>query len=106
MADCCNLTPSLTHPHHWDDHITGMITSLGWTTSALTAAAATLLMASNTDEEEEEEEEKEEEEEDDVALAPLTTTSLWACPTPFSLPSAVAREATCALPRASAASSH
>ena len=104
MADCCNLTPSLTHPHHWDDHITGKITSLGWTTGALTAATAT--MTNNTVEEEEEDEEEEEEEEDDVPLAPLTATSPWACPIRLILPSAVAREATCALPRASAASSH
>ena len=104
MADCCNLTPSLTHPHHWDDHITGMITSLGWTTGALTAANTTM-MASNTNEEEEEEVEVEDEDED-VPLALLTATSPWACPTRLILPSAVAREATCALPRASAASSH
>ena len=79
-----------------------MVTSLGWTTGAFTAATAT--MASNTDEEEEEEDEEEEEE--DVPSAPLTATSLWACPTRLILPSAVAREATCAPPRASAASSH
>ena len=62
---------------HWDDHITGMITSLGWTTGALTAATPTMA-ASN----------KEEEEEEDVPSAPLTATSLWACPTRLILPSA------------------